>query len=230
MQSGQERPYIQLPPLPDTEPDMCIHTTIRHYHHEPRRSISRCTHYPHLSGSYLNPRYSIPESNQSWTGAEDSLLLEQMPHTEPPGIRALDSTGSKSPWHEVARRMTQESRARNISKRQYTESTCRCRYRLILCQIKNQIGGNRGPDGHKGVNPYGVLIPSGYALHMPLYIDLNRELVYIGFKQDEANPLENQVNVQRIRSVAGVGKWVMPDEGIGHAGPSSADEGMGIML
>ncbi|OBT66600.1 hypothetical protein VE03_03906 [Pseudogymnoascus sp. 23342-1-I1] len=218
MQAWHEIPFIQLPLLPDTEPDKCIHTTIRYYHHEPSWTVSRCTHHLYPKGWYLNPKYTIPGENHRWTGAEDSLLLEQIPHTNPPGIRALDSDGTKIDWYEVAHWMTHESRARNISYRQYTWRNCAYRYGRILSQIKNQTSGNGGPEGHTCVNPYGVLIPFAYPLHMPEYIHLDRELVPIGCEVDKAKNLGKRVNVQGIRSITGVGKWVMSDEGIGHVG------------
>ncbi|KFY97215.1 hypothetical protein V500_02184 [Pseudogymnoascus sp. VKM F-4518 (FW-2643)] len=217
MQARQERPFIQLPPLPNTEPDKCIHTTIRYYHYEPSKANSS-SHHLNPKLRYLNPRYTVPGRYMNWTGAEDSLLLEQIPHTEPHGLR---DRKPENFWHEVAWRMTQISRRRNISNREYTRNNCRRRYDAISKRIEDGINGNRWEDGHRGVNPYGNLIPSGYPLRMVPYIGLDRQLAHSNnYPRRQANLLRKTVNVQRIRSVIGVGKWVTPGRGTGHANHS----------
>ena len=53
------------------------------------------------------------------------------------------------------------------------------------------------------------------------YIGLDRQLAHSNnYQRRQANLLRKIVNVQRIRTVIGVGKWVTPDRGTGHANHS----------
>lgn len=231
-QAWQEDGFTMLPTLPNKEPDK--HRTLHHYHHRPNKYIHGSPHPNYLEGGYQNPRYTIPDTNSLWTGAEDSLLLEQIPHAAPPGIRAPYGFEMMASWPRIAYQMTKESREKNISIREYTPDSCEARYYVIFNQIANPHIGNKGPDGdggvsqiekpnsgnegtdgdgaasqienpdngnggaddggggvsqsekqehrnrgpdsHRGVNPYGYLIPDGYQLDMPPYIGLDSQL------------------------------------------------------
>ncbi|KFY15036.1 hypothetical protein V492_02269 [Pseudogymnoascus sp. VKM F-4246] len=169
MQAWQEEHLIRLPPLPNNRPDQC--TTIRYYHYKPSRAHTYCRHSFYNAGPYLNPRYIIPHTGILWTGAEDSLLLEQIPHTMHPGTRTPYDPEPFGFWQLVATQMIRKSRERKISYRNYSQSKCRSRYQAICERVKNQE-----QNGHIGVNPYGRLIPSNYDLRMPPYIGLDAQL------------------------------------------------------
>ncbi|OBT44409.1 hypothetical protein VE00_05959 [Pseudogymnoascus sp. WSF 3629] len=275
-QPWQEDRFIMLPTLPNNEPDE--HRTLHHYHHRPNKYIHGSPHPNYPDREYQNPRYIIPDTNSPWTGAEDSLLLEQIPHTAPPGIRAPYGFQMMAFWPRIAQQMTRESRQKNISNREYTPDSCESRFHVIFKQIANPHIGNKGPDGdggasqiekpdsgnegtdgdgavsqiekpdngnsgpdgdggvsqienpehrnrgpdsHRGVNPYGYLIPAGYQLDMPPYIGLDSQLTPIDYRYQrmEANLLGMLVNVQRIRTVVGVGQWVTPGQSISHSVP-----------
>lgn len=152
-QACQEERLIMLPTLPNNEPDN--HRTLHHYHHAPSKYIHGSPHPLYPEGQYQNPRYSIPDTDSPWTGAEDSLLLEQIPYANPPGIRARYGFEIMAFWPRISRQMIQESRAKNISNREYTPDSCEARYCVILSQIENPHIGNRAPDGDEGVSQIG---------------------------------------------------------------------------
>ncbi|OBT88804.1 hypothetical protein VE02_03161 [Pseudogymnoascus sp. 03VT05] len=146
----QEDGLIMLPTLPNNEPDQ--QRTLHHYHHEPRKYIQGSPHPNYPEGEYHNPRYSIPDTDSPWTGAEDSLLLEKIPHAAPPGIRAPYGFEMMAFWPRISHQMTQKSREKNISNREYTPDSCAARYDIILDQLQNPHIGNRAPDGDEGVS------------------------------------------------------------------------------
>lgn len=194
MQAGWEVSYIQLPPLPNNEPDKYIHTTIRYYHHKPSKAGSS-THHLNPELRYLNPRYTVPDFKMPWTGAEDSLLLEQIPHTAHHGLRDTSYPRPGDAWEEIACQMRDRSRERNISTRPYTRGECIQRYMDICKRIEDEANGISGPDGHRGVNPYGHLIPIGYPLHMNPIIGFDWQLTrtshYEGERTSESQPTVN---------------------------------------
>ncbi|KFZ07449.1 hypothetical protein V501_06436 [Pseudogymnoascus sp. VKM F-4519 (FW-2642)] len=152
-QACQEERLIMLPTLPNNEPDN--HRTLHHYHHASSKYIHGSPHPLYPEGQYQNPRYSIPDTDSPWTGAEDSLLLEQIPYATPPGIRARYGFEILAFWPRISRQMTKESRAKKISNREYTPDNCEARYCVILSQIENPHIGNKAPDGDGGVSQIG---------------------------------------------------------------------------
>lgn len=136
--------------------------------------------------------------------------------------------------------MRQRSRGKGISNREYTPANCRSRYKAISLRI--QIGNkeNKLQNGHRGVNTYGLLIPSKYPHRMRPYIGLDDQLALSKHYQKirKIRLPGMRINVQRIRSVVGVGEWGTPDKCIGNPYPSlespwrTVDRGFGrgIML
>lgn len=205
----QEKPTrIKLPPLPATKPDQCIHPTLCYYHLKPS-IIHRCIHYLYPAVKYVNQRYVIPTLYSPWTGAEDSLLLQHIPHTEPGGIGASLGYGQTISWSDIASRMTDWAYKLDITRRVFTGEVCRERYNVILYQYENN--GMGVAEGHRGVNPYTTLIRVGDPCTLRTYRGLEDELAGKKFYRGKRAIISGQGRdrLPGIRAIGGIGKGVM---------------------